>query len=457
MLFPHLSKLPLRLALLGVGVGIVGSACGESVTQLGPADVVSLRLTPDSVFVGVGRTFDLQALPLDGTGAFLAGQNVSWESSNASVATVDSKGVVTGAGLGVTEVVATAGIASASAIVTVRQPPAMELSADTLRFTASTLGLNPPPDSILVTNGGEIELVGVSVDSVTYGPGAADWISTNVRSSAAPTAIIVEARTTAIESVGDFVATVWVSAEEADGSPASLAVLLSMNSDPPLVVPTVLSVASGDGQTQVTGLSVAVAPTVTVLDQFGAPLQGAVVDFTPSGGGLVGASSVVTNVSGLASTSWTVDVVGATLQSDGTYPNTLTAEVQGTTLSATFSASAIYSYSLHVNPVLCVGCHTGSPPAAGLSLDGDAASDYDELVLEPLSCDDDGAALPAVYRRVSTAGGEQAADDFSMLLRYVDPALSGIGACNFGAHPKPFTAEQLETIRAWIRNGAPNN
>ncbi len=456
MRVPELAKPLERTAVLVMAIAL-SAACGESVTQVGPDDVTALRITPDSVTVGVGRSIELQALPLDAGGAFLPRQTVVWSSSIPGVAAVDSAGVVTGVGPGVVEVTATSGSVSGMAVVEVRQPPVLQLSADTVSFTASTIGLNPPPDSVLVTNGGEIDLTGLAIDSISYGPGAQGWISGLFRSPTAPTALIIEARTTAIGVVGDYEASVWVSAFEADGSPARVTVLLTLNSDPPLLVPTVIAVASGDLQTQVTGLNLPIAPTVTVLDQFGQPLRGAVVDFVPSGSGVVGASSAVTNASGLATTTWTVDVGGTVLQDDGTYPNTLTAEVQGTALSVMLSASAIYSYTSHVNPVLCVGCHAGVPPAAGLSLDGDAASDYDELVLEAPTCDDDGTALPASYRRVSTAGGVQAADDLSILLRYLDPALSVIGACDFGAHPKPLTADQLEVVRAWIRNGAPNN
>lgn len=452
------AKSILRLTLCVVSLAVVATACGESVIQVGEGDVVELRLTPDSARVGVGRTFKVQALPLDDTGALLVGQSVTFSTTAPGVATVDEDGVLTGVATGETEVTATAGTLSATSVVTVLRPPALELSDDTVRMSASIVGLNPPPDSILITNGGEIDLVGLTVDSIVYGAGAQDWLVGQLRSTIAPTALVFEGRTTSIAEVGEYVATSWISGDEAEGSPATVTVVLTMDDEPPVSEPTTLSIAAGDGQTQVTGLNVAVAPTVTVLDQFGDPLQGAVVDFAPSGSGSVGAASVVTNASGLAATTWTVDVGGSTLQSDGTYPNTLVATVQGTALSASFSADAVYSYATHVNPVLCVGCHTGSPPAGGLSLDGDPAADYDELILEPLSCDDDGAALPAAYRRVSTAGGVQASDDFSMLLRYTDPALSGIGACDFAPiHPKPLSADQLEILRAWIRSGAPNN
>lgn len=452
------AKSILRLALCVLSLAVVATACGESVIQVGEGDVVDMRLTPDSAFVGVGRTLRVQALPLDETGAFLVGENVTFSSSDPGVASVSEQGVVTGVATGATEVTATAGTLSARAVVTVLRPPELELSGDTVRMSASIVGLNPPPDSVLITNGGEIDLVGLTVDSIVYGPGAEDWLVGEFRSSVAPTALVLEGRTTSIAAVGEYVATSWVSGDEAEGSPAEITVVLTMDDEPPVSDPTAIVIAAGDGQTQVTGLNVAVAPTVTVIDQFGEPIQGAVVDFAPSGSGSVGAASTVTNASGLAATTWTVDVGGSTLQSDGTYSNTLVASVQGTALSVSFSANAVYSYAAHVNPVLCVGCHAGSPPAGGLSLDGDAAADYDALIFEPLVCDDDGEALPAAYRRVSTAGGVQGADDFSVFLRYTDPALSGIGACDFAPnHPKPFSADHLEIFRAWIRNGAPNN
>jgi len=454
------SKPSLRLLLLLTvpgGAALVAS-CGESVTQVGADDIATLRVTPDSVFVGVDRSVAVQALALDQTGSFLVGQEVVWSTAASDVATVDASGVVTGVTAGETQITAAVGAFSATAVVTVLQPPELVLSESAVHFTAFAGGLNPAPDSVLVTNGGVLALVGLSVDSIGYGPGAEGWALAEFRSSAAPTALILEGRTTAITDPGDYEATVWISGEEAEGSPASVMVSLTVEDGPPPIVPTTLSIAAGDGQTQVSGLNVPTPPTVTVLDQFGDPVLGAVVDFTPSGSGSVGSASVTTNASGLAATTWAVEVGGATLQSDGTYPNTLTATVQGTALATAFNADAIYSYGIHVNPVLCVGCHSGSPPAAGLSLDGDATADYEELVDEPLTCDDDGAALPATHRRVSTEGGTQAADDFSMILRYIDPALTGIGACDaHGFHPKPYTADQLEIIRAWIRNGAPEN
>lgn len=866
MSFPaHSSSSLLRLVFFLFVVGAAVAACGETVTQVGEGDVVELRLSLDSAEVGVGRTLDLDALPLDADESLLVNQDVSWSTSAVDVATVDDDGVVTGVSVGEAEITATLASHTATAVVTVLAPPEIILSANTVEFTAQAGGSDPGPDSVMVTNGGELDLTGLAIDSVTYGEGAEDWLLSALSSAVAPSTLSAEARIAGITAAGTYEATIWVSAVEAEGSPATVNVLLTIEAGaaasvsvqagdgqtatvgtavatPPAVrisdafgnpvagaevtfavtggggsvtgspattdasgVATVgswvlgttaganslsasvdgvapvafgatgvagaaaqLAVSAGDGQsavagtevavppavaaldefgngvadvsvtfdvvagggsvagasgttdadgifavdswtlgtsagenrlravaesipdsvelvatalsgeadalileagdaqtdtvaatlpvayavrvvdsfgngvsgvsvswsvtggggsidgtsttdadgiatatrvlgttvgtmtaeaavggltgspvaftatavagtaaimsqvagdgqtatvdtevavapevlvtdrfsnpvageavtfsvtagggavspttailtdadgtaaltswtlgtvsgtdnnaveataatagltgdpatftasatadapaaivvsstnpqTQITGQNVPSPPTATVEDQFGNPVPDVTVDFSPSGGGSVGSASVITSASGTASTTWTVTTSGHTVQTDGTFPNTLTATVNGTAISTAFSADAIYSYAEHVNPNLCVGCHTGTTPPAGLSLDGNAAADYDELVLEPLACDDDGTQLPADYRRVSTAGGVQAADDFSMLLRYTDPGLSGIGACDFAGSHSTLSAEVLTIIRAWIRNGAPEN
>jgi hypothetical protein len=211
----------------------------------------------------------------------------------------------------------------------------------------------------------------------------------------------------------------------------------------------------------VTG-AVLAPPTVLVEDQYGNPVPGVAVDFT--GDGSIG-SDGVTSGSGQISTTWSADVADGALQTDGTFPNTLTATVEGTGFTTTFDADAIYSYDTHVDPLWalstasgglgCTGCH-GAPPGLGeLSLTGSPATNYDELINSSLFCDNDGSALPAQYRLVSTAGGLDASEDFSILMRYIDSELSVIGACN-EAHVTR-TDPGLAIVRAWIRNGAPNN
>ena len=116
-------------------------------------------------------------------------------------------------------------------------------------------------------------------------------------------------------------------------------------------------------------------------------------------------------------------VTGSTVQTDGTFPNTLTATVQGTALSAQFAADAIYSWVTHVDPIWspagCLGCHVGAG-TSGLALDNTASTNYSALVGVVPVCD---GTLGSSYRRVSSAGGTSAATDFSILMRLVDPGV----------------------------------
>ena len=169
----------------------------------------------------------------------------------------------------------------------------------------------------------------------------------------------------------------------------------------------------------------------------------------------MGSASATTNASGVALTTWTVDVGGATVQSDGTFPNTLTATVvQGSGPSTAFSGSAIYSYVTDVDPLWsagCSGCHAsqGGPPDGGLSLAQLPADNYLDLVDIVAGC---GGGLA----RVNSSGGVNAADVLSVLLRINDPDLPNAGTCS---HPFLYAsgAPQLDIIRAWIRNTALNN
>ena len=224
--------------------------------------------------------------------------------------------------------------------------------------------------------------------------------------------------------------------------------------------PASIVIVQGDGQTTVTGTSVSTNPTVLVRDQFANPVGSRTVSFTTSGG-TVGSPSPTTGSTGQASTTWAPDVSGGTMQTNGTFTNTLFATVQGTAISTSFTASAVYSFGVHVNPILTAGCGAACHgSASGLTLSGTAAQNHAALYDVALVCD---ASLNASgYRRVSPIGGVDAADVYSMMMRLLDPALTELGNCgNSGPtpynHPTGLAAGQHDLIRAWIRNGAPNN
>jgi uncharacterized protein YjdB len=69
--------------------------------------VASVEVTPPSATATIGQTQQLTAIPRDAAGNDLTGRTVVWESSDGSVATVDSDGLVTALAVGSTTITAT--------------------------------------------------------------------------------------------------------------------------------------------------------------------------------------------------------------------------------------------------------------------------------------------------------------------------------------------------------------
>src|SRR5437773_6683281 len=84
--------------------------------------VASVSVSPATASLQVNGAVQLVATPKDANGIPLSGRPVSWSSSNTSVATVSSSGVVTGAAAGAATITATSEGQSGSATVTVQAP-----------------------------------------------------------------------------------------------------------------------------------------------------------------------------------------------------------------------------------------------------------------------------------------------------------------------------------------------
>jgi hypothetical protein len=309
--------------------------CADTVTQVEPDDVASVRVTPSGARVGVGRTVQLRALALDATSAVLVGARLAWESRDPGVATVDEAGLVTGVALGDAQIVARSGASEGRVDVSVVSPPTLSLSPDRVRFSASAGGADPAPSSVHVTNAGAIDLVGLTLDSVVYAPGAADWMVAQLSASAAPAELELQALTNGLASTGTYRADIWISAPGADDSPGLVTALLDLSPGSAALVST----NDGDGQTGVVGTPVVIAPSVLVVDAFGNRVEGVDVTFTVGvGGGGVSGAAATSDASGIARVgSWTLGTVA------GVSNNSLHAEVVGSALvgsPVTFTASA---------------------------------------------------------------------------------------------------------------------
>jgi hypothetical protein len=103
----------------------------------------------------------------------------------------------------------------------------------------------------------------------------------------------------------------------------------------------------------------------------------------------------------------------------------------------------------------CTGCHSGTSGGfSGLSLGGTASQNYAMLTLNAAPNCGVNASL-ATYRRVRTDGGDNA-HAFSILRIFMEASPNDV-AFDCGPHPTKVSAANLAILRAWIRNGAPNN
>ena len=100
------------------------AACGTS-TIVDPPDelvVATVEVTPAAPSTQVGLSVQLVARALTATGQVVTGRTVTWATSDATVATVDNLGVVTGQGEGDATITATISDVSGSQVVSISAP-----------------------------------------------------------------------------------------------------------------------------------------------------------------------------------------------------------------------------------------------------------------------------------------------------------------------------------------------
>ncbi|MGM0555192.1 MAG: Ig-like domain-containing protein [Myxococcota bacterium] len=110
---------------------IRASADGVEATALidvRPVDVATLDVSPPAATLELGSTLTLTATAFSSGGNELTGRNVTWSSSDDTVATVDASGTVTPAGTGTVLISANAGNIQASAAITVIEPRADQIT-----------------------------------------------------------------------------------------------------------------------------------------------------------------------------------------------------------------------------------------------------------------------------------------------------------------------------------------
>jgi uncharacterized protein YjdB len=119
---------------------VEGKTASASVTvALVPVSTVGVVIANSARYVG--QTTQVTASTLDSVGGVLAGRDIAWSSSNASVATVSASGVVSALAVGSANIIATSEGKSGSALVTVTLTPVATVTvtaANTSRYVGQT-------------------------------------------------------------------------------------------------------------------------------------------------------------------------------------------------------------------------------------------------------------------------------------------------------------------------------
>lgn len=309
----HRARVGLTVALAAVAL----AACDPNfVPQIDEDDIAEIRVSPNEIDLPVGQSIDLQALALDATGALLQGVEVTWQSADASIVSIDQDGVVTGVSVGTAEISASAVGITGTATVTVDFPPSIALDRTSVAFSVTAGDSDPADEDVMVTNGGAFTLTGLAVDTITYGPGASDWLMAMLDQNEAPATLTLAATSAAATTAGTYTASVQLSGTLADNSPATVDVTLEVSPG----AATMFEISSGDGQTGAVGAAVATPPSVSLTDAFGNGIEGVNVTFVVTAGdGSITGAVATTDSAGVAQVgSWTLGMATGTNQLSAT-------------------------------------------------------------------------------------------------------------------------------------------
>jgi adhesin/invasin len=322
-----------RFVALSLAAALLWAGCSTD-TAIGPGPVAAVRIVPDSVLMVVGTADTLHGFGLDASGALLASKPVSWSTTNPTVATVGASGIVTGTGLGVASVIASLEGYADTALVRVLPPPALDVTPDTVTFNGVAGSGALPDQTASVTNSGGGSLRSLRIVSITFGSGAAGWVTAALNQTSTPAILTLQASSAGI-AVGSYTAKVAVGDTAATNTPDTVVVRLVLSAG----APTAMAASAGTGQSATVNTTVATRPAVRVVDAFGNGVAGVAVTFAiGSGGGAVTGGGTTTDATGTATVgSWRL---GTTAGNNTLLATTPALPGTTVTISATGTAGA---------------------------------------------------------------------------------------------------------------------
>jgi uncharacterized protein YjdB len=173
--------------LVDFDTGVDGWAAGNYLKKIASGTVATVTVTPSADTIVAGATTQLTATLRDSGGRLVSGKTITWASSNASVATVSTSGLVTGVAPGATTITATADGKSGSAGVLVNSarfaigdlitPTDTAYIRSEPRVSATLVGKQPPGSVGTVVGGPVVDTQGDGLTrwQIDFDTGADGW------------------------------------------------------------------------------------------------------------------------------------------------------------------------------------------------------------------------------------------------------------------------------------------
>ncbi len=136
--------------IIATAFGVSGSA-DLDVTVSTPAPVASVSVTLTSGSLNPGQTTQANATMRDASNNVLGGRAVAWSSSNTSVATVSSAGVVTAVAVGSAQITATSEGVAGSAGISVVAPPPVAVATVSVSLASGSLNVGQTTQATATT------------------------------------------------------------------------------------------------------------------------------------------------------------------------------------------------------------------------------------------------------------------------------------------------------------------
>ena len=385
-----------------------GGASANAAVTVSAGTVSTVSVSPGSASLVAGATQQLVATSTDNTGSVVTGQTYSWKSSDASIVSVSSTGVATGAHIGSATVTATAGGVSGQSTITIAAGP------------VSTVAITPATGS--VQQGKTLQL-SASFTDVAGNPVPAtslSWTSSNTAAAAVTSAGLV---------TGMAAGTANVTAT-ANGKSKSAAITVTA-----IAAPTLSSLTLSPGSTT---LATGAKQTFTVAGTWSdASTTAPAVTYTATGGAITSAGVYTAGTTAgtfrvVATSGSKADSSVVTITAPVTATPTLTAVTVSpgsTTLApkgtAQFKAVATWSNGTTTTPAVAYTATGGSISSTGMYTAGSTPGAFRVIASDASKADTSTVSITASVAQTAACPNAVSVTTVTELTSALSQAVAG--------------------------------